>query len=121
MSCIARKFDKQVDVVGNGQCVTLVKTFSGAPAASLWREGEKLTRSSVNTLAAGTVSATFVKGRYPNRASGNHAAVFVRTTANGIVAFDQWRGHKPAERSIFFGRGTGVNVAQRPELYSVVE
>ena len=121
MPYIARKYEKQAEVIGNGQCVTLVKQFSDAPAASLWREGDKLTPDSAKTLAAGTVIATFAKGRYPNRSSGNHAAIFVRAFAGGIAVFDQWTNHKPSERNIYFGRGKGVNVAQRPELYSVVE
>lgn len=121
MSYLARDYENEAEVVGNGQCVTLVKHFSKAPAASLWREGDKLTRDSVATLGAGTVIATFAGGRYPNGASGNHAAIFVRAIPGGIAVFDQWRGHKPCERNIIFGRGRGVNVAQRLELYSVVE
>ena len=121
MPYIARQYEKQTVSVGTGQCVALVKYFSGAPAASLWHAGEKLTRDSVKTLASGTVIATFVDGRYPNRLSGNHAAIFVRSVPGGIAIFDQWTSHSPSERKIFFGRAKGVNAAQRLELYAVVE
>ncbi|ELX11017.1 hypothetical protein Jab_2c31190 [Janthinobacterium sp. HH01] len=122
MSYIARNYADQKDLVGNGQCVTLVKEFSNAPAASLWSEGEKaVDLVKTGRIASGTVIATFVKGRYPNHAHGNHAAIFVKAIPGGIVVFDQWRTHKPVERIIRFGRPAGVGAAQRPELYSVVE
>ncbi|GJJ02900.1 hypothetical protein RugamoR64_34380 [Duganella rhizosphaerae] len=122
MPYIARNYADQKELVGNGQCVTLVKEFSNAPSASLWSEGEKvadLVKS--GRIASGTVIATFVKGRYQNHAHGNHAAIFVKAVPGGIVVFDQWRTHKPVERIIHFGRSGKIGAAQRPELYSVVE
>jgi hypothetical protein len=118
---IARGYGKQKDVVGDGHCVTLVKAFSGAPAASLWREGEKLDQTSIMRLAPGTVIATFFDGRYPSRPHGNHAAIFVGPVAGGIKVFDQWKERSPSIRVLMFGRDPSVGVAQRPEAYSVVE
>lgn len=107
--------------VGDGQCVKLVKALTGAPASSLWKEGAKLTDAlAAGNLAEGTAIATFVKGRYQNLPHGNHAAIFVRSVPGGIEVFDQWHKHNPELRTIMFGR-PGSGIAQRPELYSVVE
>lgn len=122
MPHIARDYKNQKELVGNGQCVTLVKAFSDAPAASSWNEGGKVSDLvKAGRISSGTVIATFVKGRYQNHSHGNHAAIFVKAIPGGIVVFDQWRNHKPEERIIYFGRASTVGAAQRPELYSVVE
>ena len=122
MPYIARDFADQKELVGNGQCVTLVKKFSNAPAASQCSEGQSVTELvKSGRITSGTVIATFVKGRYQNHPHGNHAAIFVKAIPGGIVVFDQWRTHKPVERIIRFGRPRNVGAAQRPELYSVVE
>lgn len=108
-------------IVGNGECVTLVKALTGAPASSLWKEGAKVKELLKNSeLAEGTAIATFVNGRYLNLPHGNHAAIFVRSVPGGIEVFDQWHRHNPELRTIMFGR-PGNGAAQRPELYSVVE
>jgi hypothetical protein len=122
MSYIAKKgYTGTSKTVGNGQCVVLVKALTGAPASSLWREGSKITDLlSSGKLAEGTAIATFVNGRYLNKRHGNHAAIFVRAVPGGIEIFDQWHRHPPELRTIMFGRPAS-GVAQRPELYSVVE
>ena len=82
MPYIARAdYAKQKEMVGNGECVTLVRHLAGARASS---------------LAKGTVIATFVNGRYQNLRQGNHAALFIRQVPGGIEIFDQWRNHTPA-------------------------
>lgn len=113
---------EQEEVVGNGECVSLVKQLAMAPPSSLWREGEKISGliSSGRLLREGTVIATFVGGRYQNMGHGNHAAIFIRRVAGGIEVFDQWRGRKPGKRILRFSRPASAGV-QRPELYSVVE
>ena len=114
-------FANTSEAVGNGECVTLVKALTGAPASSLWREGAKVTELLASgDLAEGTAIATFINGRYRNWPHGNHAAIFVRSVPGGIEVFDQWHRHAPELRTIKFGR-PGSGVAQRPELYSVVE
>ncbi len=118
---IAKGFENQKTLVGNGQCVALVKAFSNAPPSSLWSEGERITPESVKLLQSGTVIATFEKGRYQNRLHGNHAAIFIRTVPGGIRVFDQWTGSPPRERTIRFGKPAGTLTAQRPELFSVVK
>jgi hypothetical protein len=115
-------YAKQRDVVGNGECVTLVKQLAGARQSSLWREGKKVSDLLENgRITEGTVIAIFVKGRYQNLRHGNHAALFVRRVPGGIEIFDQWRGHKPGTRIIRFGRTPAASASDRPELYSVVE
>lgn len=79
-------------LVGSHQCVALVQVMAGAPVTSAWREGAAV-RGNL-TLAKGTAIATFVDGRYPNRAHGNHAALYVSQSAAGITVMDQWKGSK---------------------------
>jgi len=69
-------------VVGSHQCVALVQHYAGAPTTAHWRQGEAVFGNAV--LRPGTAIATFVKGRYPNRSHGNHAALYVgkRQTAS---------------------------------------
>ncbi|MGK5033767.1 BPSL0067 family protein [Janthinobacterium sp. LB3P118] len=93
---IARADDAK-PIVGNGECVTLVRHLAGARAASLWREGNNLPDLlEKGGMSKGTVLATFVNGRYQNLRQGNHAALFIRQVPGGIEIFDQWRNHRPA-------------------------
>ena len=124
MSYVAdSKFTGQTEVVGNGQCVTLVKKLTGAPASSRWREGDKVSDllRAGKTIRKGTAIATFVNGRYPNYSHGNHAAIFIRALPSGLEVFDQWRGAKPAKRTIRFGMPKGTGTVRMAENYSVVQ
>lgn len=106
-------------MVGNGQCVSLVKAWSGAPPSSLWRQGEKVLGN--RHISRGTVIATFVNGVYPNWGHGNHAAIYLGETADGIRVIDQWSGrtqHHPQERTIHLG---GSSLSNDANAYSVVE
>lgn len=123
MAYIAKEYEQRTAKVGDGQCVALVKILAGAPATAHWRQGDQISDviKAGKNIAEGTVIATFEKGRYPNRAHGNHAAIFVRFVPNGIEIYDQWVGHPPSKRFIYFGRPAARGAAQRPELYSIVE
>lgn len=60
-------------LVGNGDCVARIKHFvSGLKAlpTSAWKAGQNVLEEGAK-IEAGTAIATFVKGRYPNRAHGN--------------------------------------------------
>jgi hypothetical protein len=116
------KFLEQADVVGNGQCVTLVKKLTGAPASSLWQEGDKIGDifHAGKSIPRGTAIATFVCGKYPNYFDGNHAAIFIRHVPNGIEVFDQWSGTKPGKRTIRFGMPKKSGRGRMAENYSVV-
>ena len=122
MPYIARAdYAKQKEIVGNGECVTLVTHLTGARASSLWREGDKVPDLlEKGGIAKGTLIATFVNGHYQNLRQGNHAALFSRQVPGGIEIFDQWRNHKPSARVIHFGR-SAAGARSRPECYSVVE
>jgi hypothetical protein len=107
-------------MVGNGQCVSLVKAWTGAPASSLWTQGAKVEGNTM--ISKGTAIATFVNGVYPNWGSGNHAAIYLYSTADGIRVIDQWTGrthHYPQERTIRFDGGS--NLSNNASAYYVVE
>ena len=78
-------------VEGDRQCVWLVRHYAGAGHTSTWREGESV--KGRITLPVGTAIATFIDGRYPSRAHGNHAALYLSQDACGIWVVDQWK-HK---------------------------
>lgn len=94
--------------LGDGNCVALVQALTKVGHTSTWRPGERV--MDAVTLAPGTVIATFENGRYPNRQTGNHAALYLysgpRSQKTGkpqyIVVIDQWK-RKPhiSARSIY--------------------
>jgi hypothetical protein len=79
-------------------------------------------------LAKGTAIATFVKGRYPNRPHGNHAAFFIRQGINGIYVVDQWRSKDKVEIGERFIKSKGKNAdgsfkdpSNNADAFSVIE
>lgn len=63
-------------VVGTGQCVAFVQRCAGAPVTAGWRKGTAV-KGNMN-ISRGTAIATFdASGRYPNRSTGNHAAIYI--------------------------------------------
>jgi len=105
------------DKLGDGNCVALVQALTRVGHTSTWRPGERV--MDAMTLAPGTVIATFENGRYPNRPSGNHAALYLysgpRSQQTGkpqyIVVMDQWtRKPRISARSIY-PRGTPLHAA----------
>ncbi len=74
--------------VGGGECVALVRHFTGAPPASHWHQGEEVWGN--KQLRPGTAIATFEKGRWPGRPKGNHAAFYLGQISTGIWVIDQW-------------------------------
>jgi hypothetical protein len=93
-------------VVGNGECVAFVKEAAGAPSTSYWKQGI-VVEGNYQTIKFGTAIATFVDGKYPNKRTGNHAAIFVSGDAEGIVVWDQWVGRPVGKRTIRFKNGEG--------------
>jgi hypothetical protein len=77
-------------VIGNKQCVALVREFAGAPASSLWGGGKTIVRGTF-TMRVGTAIATFVNGKYSSLRTGNHAALYLGQDGGGIWVVDQWR------------------------------
>ena len=80
-------------LVGNGQCVTACKHFSGitAPTGD-WREGAAA--SGNGSLPIGTAIATFgSNGRYPTGDDKNSGIYMGQTKNGGILILDQWPAH----------------------------
>lgn len=90
MSYIYTKVDEleRTAMVGNHQCVALVRHFAGAPATLGWRQGDAVRGN--HMLRKGTAIATFINGRYANHHTGNHAALYWGQTPDGILVMDQW-------------------------------
>lgn len=93
----ARKLDGQPKV-GDMECVALIRHYTKAPAATTWREGEKVLGN--KALLPGTAIATFVNGRWPGRPKGNHSAFYLGQVSNGIYVVDQW----PAKEKKFISK-----------------
>lgn len=113
--------------VGSKQCVDLIKHYAGLPQATLWKEGESVVGSI--TIKKGTAIATFVDGRYPNLATGNHAAFFVSKDAGGIWVMDQWSSDKTkplvSKRYIRkkgkLASGQYIEPSNNADAYSIIE
>lgn len=88
------KTDPPPPSVGSGDCVDLIKRYipglKGMPTSG-WRAGKNVLDEGAR-IEAGTAIATFVNGRYPNLAHGNHAAIVLKVMPSGIWVLDQWRG-----------------------------
>ena len=115
-------------LVGSHQCVALVQAMAGAPVTSAWREGAAVSDSL--TLAKGTAIATFVNGRYPSHAHGNHAALYISQSAAGIVVMDQWAGQPDNKPTVswrlipFRGKdkqGRYIRSSDNADAFSVIE
>jgi hypothetical protein len=106
-------------VVGDGQCVSLIKSCSSAPNTSNWRPGAKILDYPSNSLTKGTIIATFKNGRYPNK-NGYHAAIYMRHDASGIWVWDQWLG-KPVHQRLIRIRHDRAEPANTAQAYRVVQ
>lgn len=77
-------------------------------------------------LTKGTAIATFVNGKYPNKPTGNHAALYVSQDASGVTVVDQWTGSGKIRKRvlIFKGKdknGNFVDPSGNGDAFSVVE
>src|SRR5262245_16483821 len=107
--------------VGSHECVALVQQYANAPTTMHWREGTKARGDS--SLAEGTAIATFSKGKYGNRRTGNHAALYLSQDSTGIWVVEQFRNiakGKIAKRHISFRGGKG-SPSNDGDAYSVIE
>ncbi len=109
---------------GDGECVALVRTASGAPLSSTWRPGAQVQGNT--SLRPGTIIATFDKdGHYTG-----HTAIYLGQDEHGIRVIDQWNirdqhgritGHKlPGERILPLGDPRHAPI-DRGEFYYVVQ
>ena len=83
---------EKTTMVGNHQCVALVRHYAGAPATLAWKQGEAVLGNRL--LRKGTAIATFINGKYANHQRGNHAALYMGQTLDGIIIMDQWSGKR---------------------------
>ena len=111
---------------GTGQCVALIEEYTTVPrpAAATWKQGAVVRGS--KTLAKGTAIATFVNGKYPSNASGNHAAFYLSEDANGIWVVDQYAGSGGIrKRHLRFkgevSKGVYVDPSNNGDAFSVIE
>lgn len=109
------------------ECVALVKhALPQLGPTRNWRRGADIKGPNDPPLQPGTPIATFDKeGRYPNKPTGNHAAIFLGYGKNaegqeGIRVLDQADKNKPDERIIPFGRSSSVSASNRAEAFSVI-
>jgi len=123
MSYVASDPESYADQsVGNGQCVAFVCESAGAPPTSQWKAGIKVRG---NNTPTGTAIATFDEnGHYPSAATGNHAAIYINQSDEGLQVWDQWRNphetHKVSKRTIHFRGGQG-SPSNDGDAYSVIE
>lgn len=114
----------KLPAIGTKQCVALVRAYSGAPPAALWRQGTAVKGNVL--LAKGTAIATFVDGKYQNNTSGNHAAFYVKQDTLGIWVVDQWLGSQTIRlrRLSFKGKrkdGSYLDPSNNGDAFAVIE
>lgn len=103
----------------SGQCVALVKHLAPEVGrAADWQEGPPILGYGNPPLERGTAIATFESHRYPNRAKGNHAAIFLEYGLHegrtGMWVLDQSSRLEPNRRHIpFQGRAERYSVIKR--------
>lgn len=103
-------------VIGNGECVDLVKLCSNAPITRLWKPGDKVFGNDVPTGAA---IATFRNGKYPNK-TGWHAAIYSHQDKNGIYAWDQWQG-KPVHLRYIQAHQSHKTAGNNASKYRIID
>ena len=86
-------------VVGDGECVSLIKLCSQAPDTAQWSGGEKVLSKAPGSITPGTIIATFKNGKYPST-TGYHAAIYISHSNQGIWVWDQWAGKAVHQRLI---------------------
>ena len=99
-----------------GECVSLVKKYSGAPQTSKWKMG-KTVRG--NKIPKGTAIATFFDGKHYN----GHAAFYLQQDNDGITVIEQYVGLKKIQkRKIRFkGKSNEKEGVNDGDSYSVIE
>jgi len=114
------------DLVGTHQCVALLQHYARVPHTSVWTEGEKVFGNA--SIAKGTAIATFVKGKYPNHSTRNHAAFYLSQNAGGIWVVDQWKSEKkPKVSKRYLMRkgqtkdGNFIEPSNNADAFSIIE
>ena len=114
---IAKNYEKLTEPVGSGSCAALVQHY-GCNLAAKWRAGATVKGNSL--IAKGTCVATFDdNGRYPNKPTGNHAAIYISQDASGVRVYDQWDEQSPHYRQMDFEPGR-TNTSNNGNCLSVI-
>ena len=104
-----------------GECVSLVKKYSGAPSTKDWKMGRMVRGAS---LSEGTAIATFFNGKnYPSSAPWGHAAFYVSQDNDGITVVEQYKGLQAIQkRKIRFkGKQNEKDGVNDGDSYSVID
>lgn len=112
-------------LVGDGECVTLVKKYAHLSNAATWHASKKVWGNT--SIPKGTAIATFFNGRWPGKSKGNHAAFYLGQYARGIWVMDQWNTQVRIEKHHLRPKG-GANpdgsyphASSNAEAYFVIE
>lgn len=106
-------------IIGDGQCVSLIKKCSSAPQTSLWKPGKKVLSLPRGSIKPGSIIATFKNGKYPNK-TGYHAAIYISHNVNGILVWDQWSG-KAVHKRLIRTRNDNASSSNTAQAYYLVE
>lgn len=109
---------------------TKTQKWGPAPTTRNWKQGLDVREAiNQNKIEPGTLIATFVDGKYPNKPTGNHAAIYIdairddRGNLRGITVFDSWsnRDDGPGYRPIYFKGNPNVDRSNNASSFSIVE
>lgn len=115
-------------MVGDGECVALIRHYTNAPPARTWRQGREVWGN--KSIPSGTAIATFEKGRWPGRSKGNHAAFYIGQDSTGLYVIDQWIRSSDAKKVIrrrkigrknIWDDGTYETPSDNAFAYSIIE
>ncbi|WGF89842.1 BPSL0067 family protein [Marinivivus vitaminiproducens] len=109
------------EVVDTGQCVRFVQQAADVPMTPKWRAGPKVRGNA--SIQPGTAIATFERDGTYTSAPGNHAAIYIGQTDDGILVYDQWRRQPVHKRLIRFAGGGNADDGSKSndgDLYRVI-
>jgi len=126
MSYVYRSVDvlQGKEKVGDGECVTLIKTHTNAGWTGRWKQGAAVVGN--KGLAHGTAIANFVNGKWPRLAHGNHSAFYMGQVSDGIYILDQWPDKKRIGKRFIRRKGKDaqggfINPTDNADAFFVIE
>lgn len=106
--------------VGNGHCVVFVQECTKAPVTFSWKKGAKV-RGNL-AISKGTAIATFDEnGKYPNKPTGNHAAIYVSQDSTGVWVYDQWVAQGAVKKRLIRFKGGQGSASNDGDVFFVIE
>jgi hypothetical protein len=106
--------------IGNGHCVVFVQQCTKAPHTSLWKKGTNVRGNfSINK---GTAIATFDEnGKYSNKSTGNHAAIYISQDGTGIWVYDQWVSQGAVRKRLIRFKGGSGSPSNDGDAFSIID